>query len=302
MSRAAVLLFGLAPGLLGFSSATSFDLEADLGGGGGYTFTGSPVSHGMSCAVCHTGGEGTELAVSVYTDPPGLFTVGYVPGTVYQFVVRLGAEQRGLERQGACAAGAAGCNRNLFVAEFLTASGAVAGVVCPDDIAFDATGACTEEAGRRTTLLREGRAVAGQSLTPAKDCADPEAVASDCVDSAAMRAAGRSEAEIAAAFSAASRGSTVWRFQWRAPARAEGGLEVWVALVDGDGGVAPDPRYADTAHDAVVVRRFVAMPYGAAEGVLSPGCGGAAPEALSGGLAAGVVVVGLLAWRRRRRA
>lgn|GEM_PF-3441694 len=294
----AVALLVLAPALVGFSSAASFDLAADVGGGGGLTFTGSPVSHGMSCLECHQrDGESTRAAVYVHAEPDTLFDEGYDPGQVYEITVHLTGEERGLQRNGACVAGHAGCNRNLFVAELLDGGGAAVGALCPDGIDYAADGTCSDQAGRRTSLLHRGRAVAGQSLVAPPDCSAPGAVPGQCVDIAAMQAAGASQEQIAAAVSQKVRGSTVWSFQWRAPDAPIGTVDLWIGVVDGDGGTTVDTRYADYAGDVAVIERYAIAP----RGVVSGGAGGGG--CAGGGLGVGlwIVLVALVAGRGRRR-
>ncbi|TNF35501.1 MAG: hypothetical protein EP329_06130 [Deltaproteobacteria bacterium] len=292
-----LLALMLAPALVGFSSAPSFDLAADVGGGGGYTFTGSPVSHGMSCLECHqSDGRTPQAAVYVHAEPDTLFEEGYVAGQVYEITVHLTHEERGLDRNGGCTGGLAGCNRNLFVAELLDGGGTSAGVLCPDGIGFDAAGACEDQAGRRTSLLHGGAAVAGQSLVAPLDCSAAGAVPGACVDLVALQASGASQEQIAQAISEKVRGSTVWSFQWRAPDPPIGTIDLWLGAVDGDGGTTVDPRYADFAGDVAVVERFAIAPNGVSLGSSGGGCVG-------GGVGVGLwmLFVGLVGVRRLRR-
>lgn len=295
--RGALLVLLAAPALFGFSSAASFDLEADVGGGGGYTFTGSPVNHGMSCLECHQrDGAAVRTGVFLHSDPAGLFSEGYVPGQIYTVTVHLTGEDRGLARNGSCPVGAAGCNRNLFVAELLDAGGVATGTLCPDGIVYEAGGACADQSGARTTLLRDGRAVSGQSLAIPLDCGAPGAVAGLCVDIAGMQASGATQDQIAAAIGAQVRGSTVWAFQWRAPDQSVGTVDLWLGAVDGDGGTRVDPRYADYAGDVAVVERYAIPAFADAA---SPGGG-----CVGGGAGAALWILTVMAawvWGTRRR-
>ncbi|MCB9787720.1 MAG: hypothetical protein H6744_13640 [Deltaproteobacteria bacterium] len=247
-ARLIALLLLAAPGLVGFSSASTFDVEAMRGGGDRRPFTGSPTTHGLSCTTCHEGDRVAELQVSSL--PAHLLEDGvFQPGRTYLINVTLPNETRGLERSGGCTEGLAGCNRNLFTAEFLDASRAPAGLLCPSDLT-DLDGACPSTAANGTALIADGGAIAGQSLAFPLTCDAPGAVAGRCVDLAGLAAAGKSEAEIAAVIRAAVRGSTSWQFAWRAPLSV-GSVTLWVGAVDGDGGNSIDPAYADYAGDAV---------------------------------------------------
>lgn len=63
-----------------YSEPSLFSTPPSEGGGGGRWFTGSP-SDGYTCAVCHSGGARTNLAIA------GLPIDGYVPGASYEVVV-----------------------------------------------------------------------------------------------------------------------------------------------------------------------------------------------------------------------
>jgi hypothetical protein len=66
-----------ASGARAFSDPHAYADDAEVGGGGGRWFTGSP-SDGYSCKVCHTGNSGVDIVVS------GLPLAGYVDGTAYE--------------------------------------------------------------------------------------------------------------------------------------------------------------------------------------------------------------------------
>ena len=286
------------PLLMGFSSDTTFDLEADLGGGGGYSYTGSPANHGMGCDQCHQGSVG-GFTVALSSDPEGLFSTGYEPGQTYQIMVRLVGERHGLDRQGACAPLSGGCNRNAFVAEITDPAGSPRGVLCPAGFAMNADSSCSDESGNGTTLIANRHAIGGQSLAPPMDCAAAGAVPGECVDVAGLRAAGQTESEINLAFSAAVRGSTSWVREWRAPGAGNGSMHLWLGMVDGNGGTTIDPAYNDYAGDAVVMLHQEIAPAGSGTST-RPGCagGGAGGAGWWLGLLGAVGV----AWRRRGRA
>lgn len=283
--------------LTGFSSDTTFDLGAEDGGGGGYSYTGSPANHGMGCDQCHQGNIG-GIDAELSSSPPGLFTVGFEPGQTYLITVRLVGERFGLDRQGGCAPLRGGCNRNAFVAEITDAAGAPRGVLCPVGIDFTGDGSCGDESGPDTTLIAKRHAIGGRSLKAPVDCAAVGAVPGECIDVAAMLAAGRSADEINAAFNAAVRGSTTWAMQWRAPGTASGSLHLWLGVVDGDGGTRVDPTYNDYEGDGVRMVHAVipAAGIGLSTGL---GCGAGGTSA-----SAWIAVFGAvgLAWRGRRRA
>lgn len=293
-----VAVLGLWGTLSGFSSDTTFDLEADQGGGGGYSYTGSPANHGMGCDQCHQGHVG-ELDAELFVDPPDLFSRGYVPGQVYQIQLRFAGERFGLERQGGCASGLGGCNRNGFVAEITDGNGASRGVLCPAGSPFLGDGSCADDSGTNTTLIAQRHAIGGQSLTAPVDCASPGAVPGECIDFAGLAAQGKSQAEIAAIVNAAVHGSTSWTMQWRAPGGGTGALHLWVGMVDGDGGTTVDPAFNDYHGDGVLMAHLV-IPGSEGNGASGVGCdGGGAALGLWCLAAAGVV---WMAWGRRSRA
>lgn len=256
----------------GFSSDTTFDLEAELGGGGGYSYTGSPANHGMGCDQCHQGHVG-GIDAELLSDPPGLFAQGWAPGQIYQIQVRLVGERFGLDRQGGCALELGGCNRNGFVAEVTDASGAPRGTLCPTGSLFQEDGSCADESGKNTTLIARRHAIGGQSLAAPIDCASPGARADECVDVAGLVAQGKSPEEIAAIVNAAVRGSTSWTMQWRAPGGGAGAVHLYLGMVDGDGGTTIDPAFNDYHGDAVLMAHL-AIPAAGAGRSAGPGCGG----------------------------
>ncbi len=77
---------GLLALVLAFSDPGAFLAPADLGGGGGNHFTGSPSSH-FDCTVCHD--RASDLKLEVASDPSGLFDKGYTPGQRYTLTFSL---------------------------------------------------------------------------------------------------------------------------------------------------------------------------------------------------------------------
>lgn len=63
-----------------FSDLEHFEQPADLGGGGGRYFTGAPVD-GLSCVVCHEGGQPPAVRVR------GLPLRGYRPNETYEIEI-----------------------------------------------------------------------------------------------------------------------------------------------------------------------------------------------------------------------
>ncbi|MEZ4267051.1 MAG: hypothetical protein R3F39_11790 [Myxococcota bacterium] len=249
MTRALTVALCLAaPLLVGFSAASTFDLDAMRGGGDQRAFTGSPTAHGLTCATCHQGDREADLQVT--STPPDLLRDGvFQPGRTYRITVTLARETEGLDHAGACSPGLAGCNRNLFTAEVLDPAGAPAGLLCPNDLT-DADLACPSLSSDGTALIAHNTAIGGQSLEFPHTCDTPGADPARCVDVAALTAHGATDADIAAAVRAAVRGSTSWQFAWRAPTGVPAAT-LWVALVDGNGGASIDPAYADYTGDAV---------------------------------------------------
>ncbi len=294
--------------LCGFSSSATFEADAMRGGGGGYLYTGSPQSHGMDCTNCHQGSSRSD-GVTLWSEPAGLFETGYVADTTYVVHVKLDIERRGLTRQGACAHGLGGCNRNSFVAEWRDEAGAPAGTLCVDGATFGVAG-CESDVGDETLLMAKGLAIGGHSQRKPRLCGG--AIASDCIDVAALKASGASDADVNAAIVAAVRGRVQWRFQWRPAASATGPIRLFLGLVDGDGGTSVDPHHNDYQGDDVLMVDRVLRRQGDAVAP-SPGCsasgrfGGASPttglDALDLGLLGpallGLGAVALLLLRRR---
>lgn len=237
--------------LSGFSSAATFELDAQEGGGGGYLYTGSPTSHGMGCAVCHQGGEG-GVEVQLSSEPPGLFELGYEEGRVYTIALKLGGEQRGVARNGGCLADEGGCNRNLFLAEMLSDQGAPSGTLCADGGDLS-QGACDVESGKETSIMLDGGAIAGHSLEVPTLCEGAGGGPPGCVDVATMQLAGLSGEQVAQAVRDRIKARVDWRFGWRAPKRSRARVHLYLGLVDGDGGTAIDPKFADYYGDATAM-------------------------------------------------
>ena len=206
----------------------------------------------MSCATCHQVSVRSD-GVDLWSVPEGLFDVGYDPGQTYEVHVRLRQEQFGLSNNHACTAEAGGCNRNGFVAEFLSATHAPVGSLCADGGTFATDGSCSDSAGATTTLLASHAGISGNSQVQPKVCGN--GVTTDCVDVAGMTAAGKSQAEINAALSAAVNGRTIWAFQWRAPPADVKAATLWLGAVDGNGGVSVDPAHNDFLGDEVLLLR-----------------------------------------------
>ena len=262
----------LALGSAGFSSTALFEEPASVGGGAGLPYTGSPTAHGLSCASCHQGAVRSDN-VDLWSVPEGLFESGYVSGTTYTIHLRLSQEHRGLDRNGACPPHAGGCNRNGFVAEFLAAPGGTMGALCTDQGSWDETGSCLDPAGPTTALMAQKTAISGHSLAQPQVCSP--SVVGDCVDVAAMQAAGASQAEIDAALVATVRGRTAWSFQWRAPLATESAAPsgtFYLGVVDGDGGISVDPAHNDYFGDEVVLLQRDVYPVGHPPAAVATGC------------------------------
>jgi len=255
------------PLLAGFSSTSAFETSADLGGGGGFAFTGSGSSHGLSCASCHLPDGPATGRVGLVSDPPGLFVTGYVPGTTYRIGVNLDPERRGLDRNGHCEAQGGGCNRNGFVAEVLGPDLQPAGKLCTDS-GFVSPSGCDGDSGQQTSLFNQGRAVGGISLEQPRLCGP--AVTGDCIDVAGLLASGKSQDEVDDAIRAGVRGRTQWAFQWRAP-DAPDPVAFHIGIVDGDGGTRISHDFNDYYNDDVYLATHVLWPEGVAHGD-SGGC------------------------------
>ena len=294
MSARSVGLLLLAPPLLmGFSSASSFDLAAELGGGGGYAFTGSPSSHGLSCAMCHQASGPSQATLSVHSLPAGLLENGYAPGQVYLIDVKLVGEARGLERNGGCPQGLAGCNRNGMAAEIVDDRGAPVGLLCPIGVGVD-DNACPTDADFGTALIAGAHALVGQSQSAPELCGQPNAHPDTCLDVTALRAQGQSAEAIDALIRSQVHGSTSWRFAWRAPRGYRGSVRLWLAGVDGDGGVSFDPVYATYEGDTVMVRVLELRSQEAAPAApAADGCSARSQGPAPGALALVLLLLGL---------
>lgn len=242
----------LWPFLSGFSAGAMFETSADLGGGGGLTYTGSATAHGLTCSACHQGAAPAG-SLKLQSAPAGLFDDGFEPGTTYTISVQLSPEQKGLARNGACEAEMGGCNRNGFVAEFLNGNGLPAGQLCVDGGKWTGQG-CDSDAGKQTTLFAYARAVSGVSLQQPEVCAPggPRRASSTCLDVDALLASGKTKAEVDQLLKSAVRGRTTWEFQWLAP-QTSGAVAFHLGAVDGDGGTTLSPNHNDYYGDDVYV-------------------------------------------------
>jgi MYXO-CTERM domain-containing protein len=100
--------------LLAYHSAALFEEDASVGGGGGVLYTGSALSQGLDCGVCHLDAPG-EVTLAPTSDPPSLLSEReYVPGEVYDLTIFLQGESRGRGRPG---------NYNSMAVEIVDAEG-----------------------------------------------------------------------------------------------------------------------------------------------------------------------------------
>lgn len=243
-----VIILILTPTLCGFSDYAGFDRPTNYGGGGGYSFTGSPANHGMECTECHESVRTPK--VSIISDPPGLFENGYETDIRYKILVNLLFETRGLENNGNCSQDNAACNRNLFVAEFVDLKGQKTGVLCPDTDAI-LNDQCESELGELTARTPNGNAIAGKSLKYPNVCDESSSETDTCIDLEALADQGLSPTEITQEIQKQVRGRTHWEFSWRSPPVGSSPVRFFLGLVDGDGGTRQDPDYADYYGDAV---------------------------------------------------
>ncbi|GEM_PF-2424492 len=232
----------------GYSSAALFETPASQGGGEGLLYTGSATSHGMHCGSCHQG-DVRHSGAKVTADPASLFATGYEPAKRYTITVAIDAESRGLDRQGACEEGQGGCNRNGFMAELVGDHGAAIGTLCADGGTIGDNG-CDQSSGKESSIVGGGKAVGGHSLKLPELCLEPGDT--NCFDMAAQKAAGKTPAEINAALKAAIKGRTSWRFVWRAPDSSQP-VNLFIGVVDGDGGNTVDPHHNDYVGDTVLL-------------------------------------------------
>ena len=248
----------------GYSSAVIFEMDAQLGGGGGYTFTGSQTSHWMSCKTCHQTTR-PDIPVSIKSTPPGLIENGYEPNTQYLLEVSLVEEQLGMEFNGGCIEEDTPCNRNGMAIEFLVAGDKQAGILCPtaEDLV---DGQCNVSTGKGGSLIREGAAIIGQTLEFPSICS-PSNTDPDCLDVGKLSDEGKTQDEIEATISSMVRGKTNWNIVWQAPAAGTGFVGLFMGVVDGNGGRTYDPYYSDYVDDDVAIIRHELEEIGA----LNPG-------------------------------
>ena len=110
-----VALLALWVSATGFSSPADFDRDAMEGGGAGYPFAGSQLSHGRTCSVCHVPAAPSPELIIGASD--ALLYEGYVPGRQYEIFIALEEVLTGgcsKER----------CNRNSFAATVVSSEGA----------------------------------------------------------------------------------------------------------------------------------------------------------------------------------
>jgi hypothetical protein len=99
---------------LAYHGGKQFDESANIGGGGGMFFTGSPRWRGWDCTVCHVDADGA-IGLELASEPAELLTDGrYLPGVTYRIEVSLVGEHLG---------GGALTNRNTFVLEIADQAG-----------------------------------------------------------------------------------------------------------------------------------------------------------------------------------
>jgi len=234
-------------------------MDAQLGGGGGYTYTGAQTSHWMSCKTCHET-ESPPVPVEIQSEPEGLLDMGYEPDVQYILHVSLTDEKLGLEHNGGCIDEDSACNRNGMAMEFLVAGDKPAGILCPSKNDME-DGVCTTATGKAGSLVNEGTALIGQTLEFPNICSgnnDPSAPADDenCVDVQALFAEGLTQEEVEAKIAAEVRGRTSWTISWKAPPKGTGYVGLFMGVVDGNGGRTYDPYYSDYVNDGVSILRY----------------------------------------------
>ncbi len=112
MKKVILILFLMLSGgtAEAFHEVLSFDESANIGGGAGNYFTGSPRSKGYQCHVCHVGAQ-QRIRIGLNSS---LSSGEYQPGLVYTIILSLQGEHKGLQ---------SAFNPNTFAAEVLDADG-----------------------------------------------------------------------------------------------------------------------------------------------------------------------------------
>ncbi|MFT7581695.1 MAG: MYXO-CTERM domain-containing protein, partial [Myxococcota bacterium] len=122
-----------------------------------------------------------------------------------------------------------------------------------------------------------------------------------CIDLDAFVAAGYTQPQIDEYIAAEVRGAHRWAFRWRAPMGSDP-VELYLGVVDGDGGNRLDPAFADYQGDGVLMRQKTLWPTGSSTSDVKPAAVGC--QAGIGGLPAALLLLllaGLLTGLTRRR-
>lgn len=145
MMRAILMLSILvdASPALAYHQVFSFDQSANIGGGAGAYYTGSPRFKGYDCTLCH---EGAEQRISIALSG-SLVSGTYEPGLVYRIGVKLVGEHRGL---------GSAFNPNTFTAAITDDSGVAVGTFASS---FDGI----------VEVVDEGRVAVAQGLGEGED-------------------------------------------------------------------------------------------------------------------------------------
>jgi hypothetical protein len=251
--------------------------------GEGVYFTGAPRFAYLTCKECHTSGPG-KVQLKLGADAADLFSTGYVPGQTYGLEVELLGETKGLDYNTPTCTETPGknpkfsyvqCNNNSFGLEVDTFDGtpiSSPGSLCAGP---PSGGMCPtpDPLSDETTVAPDGDAVFGNrrhdpTMTYVVKPNDP----------------------------------TRWHLWWTAPPAGTGPVTIYVAAVDGNGGlgnanVDQDPFSDDTVDAAITVPE---------QGGLTPprpaaGCAAGAPDVAPTLALATLIGLASLAYRLRRR-
>jgi hypothetical protein len=253
----------------------------------GLYFTGAPRFASLDCSSCHTDGP-QKVGLLLNADDPTLFSTGYKPGTIYELQIELTNETEGVTyKTPTCTDPPAPgdnfnyvqCNNNGFGLEIDDSSGTP---LAPKDM--------------KSSIYCPQRPGANGTCPPADFTTDQALVApgGDAVFDAKVYSADPNQPKLVTRNDALS-----WRFFWTAPPAGTGPLTVYVAAVDGNGGVGKAINDQDPYGDDTVAANFFLQEANAPVHTgASAGCA-FAPVADAAGLTWILCPIALLLRRRR---
>ncbi len=262
MKRALALWLALSGNAYAFSTGNNFDMDPlTSDGAGGIAFDGAPRFTLHTCEVCHTNAPHL-VGLKLESDDASVFSDGWQANKQYHMRVLLQNEHAGAQYAslgdncGFAAATYVPCDNNGFALEIDDAQGNPQGSYVPV----------------------VNNACANSGTIP------PDVDIRVLTDKTAITHNGAHAAQ------------TGWDFCWTAPGSGTGGLTVYMATVDGNGGDGTMNFPADTIGDDVAVGQVGIQESGAAPP--PPQTGGCSA---GGDASVGVALVLLVLLRGRRK-